>query len=140
MENKQKFENELNQFRLLKEQRDMYQGQLELINAYLRNRLNTKATLQNLKEGVNKNDDILVPIGGLVGIHASIQETAKVLLFIGTDTVIEKSVDDSIAFIDKLIEQHNEQLKYLTERIQQLDLNIERLSQSIQSSYSQREG
>lgn len=136
MENNQNLQNQLYQFRIIKEQRDMFQGQLEIINASLGNLINTKNTLKNLKDGVNKDDEILIPIGGLVGINASIQDVKKVLLFIGEDVVIEKSVDESIDFIEKLINQHNDQIKNLAERIQKLDLAIQGMSQSIQDNYS----
>ncbi|MFX0181378.1 MAG: prefoldin subunit alpha, partial [Candidatus Hodarchaeota archaeon] len=110
----------------------------EIINASLGNYLNTKYTLQNLKDGVKKDDEIIIPIGGIVGVKASIQDTEKFLLFIGKDTVIEKNIDESIEFIEKRIQQHNEQIKSLSQIIQKLDLTIQGMSQSIQNSYSER--
>jgi len=138
MENSQNFERQLYQFRYLKEQREMLQGQLEIVNASLSNLRTTKSTLENLKEGVNKDDEILLPIGGLVNIKASIKDTEKVLLYINQDTVIEKTVAESIEFIDKLVSQHNEQIKFLTERIQLLDLNLQGMSQELQNRMDQR--
>jgi prefoldin alpha subunit len=139
MENNDNLQNQLYQVRIFKEQRDMFQGQLEIINASLGNLVNTKHTLQNIKDSVKENDEIIIPVGGLVGIKALIQETEKTFLYIGKDTVIEKNISDSIEFIDKLIEQHNEQLKFLAERIQQLDLTIQGMTRSIQNSYSKRD-
>ena len=138
MQNSQNFERQLYQFRYLKEQRDMLQGQIEIVNASLSNLLTTKNTLENLKEGVNKDDEILVPIGGLVNIKASIKDTEKVLLFINQDTVIEKNLIESIEFIDKLITQHNEQIKFLTERIEVFELNLQGMSQQLQNRMDQR--
>lgn len=138
MEKNQNLQNQLYQLRILREQRDMYQGQLEIINASLGNYLNTKYTLQNLKDGVKDNDEILIPVGGVVGVKASIQDTEKFLLFIGKDTVIEKNIDESIEYIEKLIQQHSEQIKSISEVVQKLDLNIQGMSQSIQNSYSEK--
>jgi len=138
MENSQNFERQLYQFRYLKEQREMLEGQLEIVNASLSNLRTTKSTLENLKAGVNTDDEILVPIGGLVNIRASIKDTEKVLLYINQDTVIEKNVAESIEFIDKLVSQHNEQIKFLTERIQLLDLNLQGMSQELQNRMDQR--
>jgi len=134
----QNLQNQLYQLRILREQYDMYQGQLEIINASLGNYLNTKYTLQNLKDGVKENDEILIPIGGIVGVKASIKDTERFLLYIGKDTVIEKSVDESIDFIEKLIQQHNEQLKSISEIVQKLNLTIQGMSQSIQDNYSKK--
>jgi len=137
MEERENLERQLYQFRYLKEQRDMYQGQFEIVNASLLNLINTKNTLDNLKDGIEKDTEILVPIGGLVSIKASIKDTEKVLLYISQDTVIEKTIPDSIEFINKLIDQHNEQLKFLTERLQTLDLTLQSMSQTLQRGSGQ---
>ncbi|MFX1357744.1 MAG: prefoldin subunit alpha [Promethearchaeota archaeon] len=137
MEDRENIEKQLYQFRYLKEQRDMYQGQFEIVNASFLNLVNTKNTLENLKSGIEKDTEILVPIGGLVSIKAAIKDTEKVLLYISQDTVIEKTIPDSIEFINKLIDQHNEQLKFLTERLQTLDLTLQSMSQSLQRGAGQ---
>lgn len=137
MEDRENIEKQLYQFRYLKEQRDMYQGQFEIVNASLLNLVNTKSTLENLKTGIQVDTEILVPIGGLVSIKATIKDTEKVLLYISQDTVIEKPIPDSIEFINKLIDQHNEQLKFLTERLQTLDLTLQGMSQSLQRGSGQ---
>ena len=138
MENNQDLEQQLSQYRYIKEQRDMYQGQFEIINASLGNLYTTKLTLDNLKEGVNENDEILVPIGGLASIKATIKDTKKVLVYVKNDTIIEKSVEEAIEFISNLIEQHNTQLKFLQERIFSLDLNLQNMNQILQSRMTQQ--
>ena len=138
MENNQNVEQQLNQYRYIKEQRDMFQGQFEIINASLGNLFTTKLTLDNLKEGVNENDEILVPIGGLTSIRAIIKDTKKVLVYVKNDTIVEKTTEEAIEFISKLIDQHNTQLKFLQERIYNLDLNIQSMNQMLQSSMGQQ--
>ena len=136
MENKQNFEKQLQQFRYIKEQRDMFQGQFEIVNASLGNLYTTKKTLDNLKDGVDENDEILIPIGGLVSIKGSFIDTKKVLVSVNQDTVIEKTIEESIEFIDKLMKQHNEQLKFIKERILTLDYNLQGLNQMFQGKMS----
>ncbi len=138
MENNQNLEQQLNQFRYIKEQRDMFQGQFEIINASLGNLYTTKLTLDNLRDGVNENDEILIPIGGLASIKATIKDTKKVLVYVKNDTIIEKTVEDAIEFILKLIEQHNTQLKFLRERILSLDLNLQGINQILQNKMAQQ--
>lgn len=121
------------QFRYLKEQRDMFANQLEIVNASLNNLMNTKATTENLKN-VKEGEEILVPIGGLINIHATIKDPKKILLYISQDVVIEKDLDSSIEFIDKIIGQHNEQLQFLRTQIQNLDLNLQNMSYAFQRS------
>ncbi|NHJ19962.1 MAG: prefoldin subunit alpha [Candidatus Lokiarchaeota archaeon] len=138
MENDQSLEVQLSQYRYIKEQRDIFQGQFEIINASLGNLYTTKLTLDNLKDGVNDNDEILIPIGGLVNIKATLKETKKVLVYVKNDTVIEKTVEEAIEFVTKLIEQHNTQLKFLQERIYNLDLNLQSMNQILQNRMSQQ--
>jgi len=136
MEPSQEYQEQLLKFRYLKEQRDMFQGQLEIVNASLGNIMNTKLTVENLKEDVSKDNEILIPIGGLVNLKASIKEPEKVLLAVTQDVVIEKDLDGTIEFLDKMIEQHNKQIQFLRTQIQNVDINLQEISQNIQRSYT----
>ena len=129
----------LYQYRYLKEQRDMFQQQLEIINASLNNLMNTKATIENLKN-VKEGEEILVPIGGLINLHATIKNPKKILFYVSQDVVIEKDLDSSIEFIDKIIGQHNEQIQFLRTQIQNVDMNLQKMSNSFQrSDFQQRQ-
>ena len=132
MQSSQEYQEQALKFRYLKEQRDMFQNQLGIINASLGNVLNTKKTLENLKQGVNEGDEILVPIGGLVYIKADIKETKKVLLGVTQDIIIEKNLDDALEFLANLIEQHNKQLQFLAKQLQNLEINLQEVSQLLQ--------
>ncbi len=136
METSNEYQEHLIKFQYLKEQLDMFQGQLEIVNASLANTLNTKKTVENLKEGVNQGDEILVPIGGRVNLKASIKETEKVLLAVTKDVVIEKDLNSTLEFLDKIIEQHNKQIQFLRSQIQSIDLNLQAISQNIQREYT----
>jgi len=137
MENPQNLEKQLYQFRYTKEQLEMFQGQFEIFSASLGNLITTKVTLENIKEGVKQDDEVLIPIGGIVSIKTSIKDTEKILLHVSPDTIIEKNIDGSIEFIEKLITQHNERLQFLRERIQNLNITLQGMSQSIQKGYGQ---
>ena len=138
MENNQNFDQQLNQYRYLKEQRDMFQGQFEIVNASLRNVFTTKRTLDSLLEGVSENDEILIPIGGLASIKATIKDAKNVLVSVNQDTIIEKTVEEAVEFLTKLIDQHNVQLKFLKERIFALDLNLQGMNQILQQRMAQQ--
>ena len=138
LESSKNYQEQLLKFRYLKEQRDMYQGQLEIINASLGNILNTKTTVENLKEDVKDGDEILVPIGGLASIRASIKDPEKILLSVTQDVIIEKDLNGTIEFLDKLIEQHNKQIQFLRTQLQNLDITLQEASNLIQRGISQR--
>jgi prefoldin alpha subunit len=137
MENNQNFEQQLYQFRYLREQRDMLAQQLEIINASLGNLLTTKTTTENLKE-VKEGEEILVPIGGMISLKAKIMNPEKVLLYVSQDVIVEKDLDGTIEFIDKLIEQHKEQINYLGNQIQNFDINLQGMSNLIQRGRPQQ--
>ena len=120
-------------FRYLKDQRDMFVGQLDLLNASLGNILNTKNTLENLKN-VKEDEEILVPIGGLANIKAVIKDPQKIILYINQDVAIEKDLDKSMEFLEKIIAQHNEQINFLRTQIQNMDANLQSMSQQFQQS------
>ena len=105
LEESRETQQQLYKFRYLKEQRDMFQEQMEMINASRANIINTRTTLENIKSGVKENDEILVPIGGIVNIKASIKEPDKVLLTVNQDLVIEKNIDGAVEFLEKIFEQ-----------------------------------
>ena len=137
LENTQNAQELLYQFRYLREQRDMLASQLDFISASLRNLTNTKTTVANLKD-LKEGEEILLPIGGIINVKARIKNPEKVLVFVNQDVVIEKDLDSSIEFLDRLIEQHNQQIEFLQTQLQNLDANIARMSQTLQPAVPQQ--
>ena len=133
METNQNAQELVYRFRYLKDQRDILASQLDLLNASLGNILNTKNTLENLKN-VNDDEEILVPIGGLANVKATIKDPQKIILYVNQDIAIEKDLDNSIEFLDKIVTQHNEQINFLRNQIQNLDVNLQSMSQQFQRS------
>lgn len=133
MENSQNLQQQITQYRYIEEQRDLYQSQLELVNASLMNLQNTKLTLEKIKEGVKEDDEILLPIGGLVKIRAIIKDTQRLLVSVGQDVVIEKSLDDSISFLDNIIDKQKESLKFVVEKLQNIEIALQSMGESIQN-------
>jgi prefoldin alpha subunit len=127
---------QLTQFRLLREQREMFKDQLEMINASLASITQTKKTVENLKT-VKEGDDILIPIGGVAEMKAKVTNPEKILLYISQDVVVEKTPDEALEHIDELIENHQEQIKYLQQKIQEIESNLQGLSQQFQQAYAQ---
>ena len=133
MENSQNLQQQLTQYRYIEEQRNLYQSQLELVNASLANLQNTKLTLEKIKESVKEEDEILLPIGGLVKIRAKIMDTQRILVSVGQDVVIEKSLDDSISFLESIIDKQKESLKFVVEKLQNIELALQSMGESIQN-------
>ena len=133
MEDSQNLQQQLTQYRYIEEQRNLYQSQLELVNGSIVNLQNTKLTLEKIKEGVKDDDDILLPIGGLIKIRAKITDTQRILVSVGQDVVIEKSLDDSISFLENIIDKQKESLKFVVEKLQNIELALQSMGESIQN-------
>ncbi|MFW9867900.1 MAG: prefoldin subunit alpha [Candidatus Thorarchaeota archaeon] len=138
MEPSQDYQEQLQIFRILREQREMYQGQLEILNVSRANIVNTKITIENIKEDVKLNDEILIPIGGMANIKASIKDPEKVLLAITQDVIIEKNLDGTIEILDKRIEQHDKEIQFIKTQLQNIDINLQKTTQLIQRGYRQQ--
>ncbi|MHA2182206.1 MAG: prefoldin subunit alpha [Promethearchaeota archaeon] len=134
----QNYQDQLQMFSYLKQQRDAYQGQLEYLNAILANYLTTKATLENLKEGVEVGDEILVPIGGIANIKATIKDTEKIIVAVTQDVMIEKDLDGAVEFLDNRIEQNNKEIQFIRSQLQNLEVNLQKTSQLLQQGYRQK--
>lgn len=138
MESSQDYQEQLQIFRILREQQEMYQGQLEILNVSRANIMNTKITIENLKEGVKENDEILIPVGGMANIKASIKDPEKVLLAVTQDVIIEKDLDGAIELLDKRIEQHDHEIQIIRTQLQNIDINLQKTTQLIQRGYRQQ--
>ena len=138
MESSQDYQEQLQIFRILREQQEMYQGQLEILNVSRANIMNTKITIENMKEGVVENDEILIPIGGMANIKASIKDPEKVLLAVTQDVIIEKDLDGAIDLLDKRIEQHDKEIQIIRTQLQNIDINLQKTTQLIQRGYPQQ--
>ena len=124
------------EFQALRERKDMYEQNLELLHASLSNLTNTKETVRNL-ENVKEGDEILIPVGGLVNLKATIKEPENILLSV-SDVVIEKNIEGSIEFLDKLINQHQEQIKFLNEQLEEIEIRLQAISRMFrQGSFPQ---
>lgn len=137
MENPQQNSQQLAyQFQHLREQKDMYEQNLDIIQASLNNLITTKKTIENL-HNVEDGEEILVPIGGMINLRAKIMNPEKVLLSVSDDVIIEKNLDRSSEFIQKLIEQHREQVEFLNEQIDKIEANLQGISQMFRQGMGQ---
>lgn len=127
------------EFNQLRETKQMYEQNLDLMDASLNNLKVTKETIENLDQ-LEEGEEILLPVGGLIHIKANIKEPKKVLLSVADDTVVEKTVGDSIEFVEKLIDQHQEQVNFLRSQVEQIESRLQYISQIFQRGMGQQPG
>ncbi|TFG00835.1 MAG: prefoldin subunit alpha [Promethearchaeota archaeon] len=125
------------EFNYLRESKQMYEQNLDLMDASLKNLSVTKETIQNLDQ-LKEGEEILLPVGGLIYVKANIKDPNKILLSVADDTVVEKTIEGSIEFIDKLIQQHREQVNFLNTQVQQIEARLQYISQIFQQGMGQQ--
>ncbi len=86
------------------------QAQISELEKQLDEISSKKAELLFIKESLNQiknqsNKDILLPLGSGILIRGKLTDDKKVLVNIGGNTIVEKSVDEAKQIIDKQIEE-----------------------------------
>ena len=52
--------------------------------------------------------------------------------------MVEKDTEGTIEFLDKIIEQHNQQIEFISKQLNQVEMTLSRMSQLIQQGYPQK--
>jgi prefoldin alpha subunit len=92
-------------------------------------------SLENLEEQKGESE-LMVPIGGDCFINARSEEVDKVVVGIGGNIFVEKSIPDAKAILEKRIKLFNESAQKIMGNIQDLELKAQQLSQRNQEIYT----
>jgi len=115
---------------------------LEMQSSYLQAAINdynkAKMTLEQLDK-IEKNTEILIPIGGSTFINAVSTDTSKVLFDIGSGIVTEKNTQDAISRIDKRLEDLQKTQDRLLSMVQQLQEEAIDISTKAQKLYEEQQ-
>jgi len=136
MKNQQDLQRQLQNLNLLQQQFESLKNQIEIIDNSLHLVKITKKTIEGLTE-LKSGDEIVVPIGGMAYIKANTLEPNKILMYVGSDVIIEKNYEESTKYIDELIKRHNEQRELLENQYIQLDAHIKSITPRVQQQLSQ---
>ncbi len=136
MKNQQDLQRQLQSLNILQQQFEFLKNQIDTIDNSLHLVKTTKKTIEGLAE-LKSGDELVVPIGGMAYIKANILEPNKILMYVGSDLIIEKNFEESTEYIDELIKRHNEQRELLANQYIQLDAHIKSLTPRVQQQLSQ---
>jgi len=87
-------------------------------------------------EGLKESKEILVPLGGGVFVKAVVQDTQRVIVNVGADVFVEKSMEESIADLKKTSEELNEAENKIKEQMAKTLAVIEKLQKELESKIS----
>jgi prefoldin alpha subunit len=122
---------------LYKAQLDNFVKQNNIINLSLQECMRARETLSKYKE-LQFDDEVLVPIGADIYIFSKVTASQKVLVGIGSNTIIETTIDYAITKCDMKIKELREGGKQISERIMNIEREINLLSQKVQKELEKR--
>ena len=123
---------------LIKTQLEGLSQQGELFEITTNELIRARETLTNIKE-LPSDKEILIPIGGDVFIYSTVSDVKKVLISIGSGTMIEDETENAIEKLDNRLvnlTQTNQNILQTISRLQQqaqdLSMKIQELSREMQ--------
>ena len=121
-----------------KEQMNTLEMQSSYVQAAITDYNKVKITLEQLGN-LDKDTEILLPIGGSTFINAITKDKSKVLFDIGGGVVMEKTSDDAIKKIDKRIDDLQKTQEKLLETMQNLQNEATEISAKAQKLLAEKE-
>ncbi|HDQ16424.1 MAG TPA: prefoldin subunit alpha [Bacteroidetes bacterium] len=135
-------EEELQKYMMVLEQYKEQINQLDMQSQYLQAAVmdynKAKITLENLSK-TDDDSETLIPIGGGAFVYASLKNTSKVLIDIGSDLVAEKNFEGAIKKIEKRIEELQKNQDRVNNLIEQYQAEAADISEKAQEIYNERQ-
>lgn len=124
MQETEEFQKKYTEYSVYKSQVDALANEIAIINTTLNNLSAAKTTIENVNK-LTEKQEILVPIGGNAFLKATIDDTKNVLLNIGSNVIVNKSIADALQVIEKQISDLTKAQESLSAKIEDLTSKIE---------------
>ena len=87
-------------------------------------------------EGLKQSKEVLVPLGGGVFVRAVVEDRDKVIVNVGADVFVEKSIDETIEDLKGSSEELNRAESRIKEQIAKTLAVVEKLQKELESKVS----
>lgn len=121
---------------LARAQLDGLAKQGELLRMALEEHMRAKETISRFNK-TKTGEKLLVPVGADCFVFAAVENNEDVIVSLGSDVMITDTTGDAIAKLDKRIEQMNDSEEELAKRMAELDGEVARLTEKVQSEYDE---
>ena len=121
---------------LARAQLDGLAKQGDLLRMALEEHLRAKETISRFNK-TKTGEKLLVPVGADCFVFAAVENSEDVIVGLGSDVKIMDTTGDAIAKLDKRIKQMNDSEEELAKRMAELDGEIARLTEKVQSEYDE---
>ncbi len=115
----------------LQDQAKMLASNIEMLSIYLQELATSKVTLEGIQT-LKKGDEILVPIGASSFIRARIDDTEKVIVGIGANVSMNKTMEQALEGLEKRITFTQSRIKENDEKYRVVATKLEELSAKAQ--------
>jgi len=122
---------ELEQFQLLNEQAEQLNQYKEMLSQQL-SEIELSISSLNEINNIPENAGMLAPVANGIFINASLKDNSKVMVNVGANTVVEKSIPEAI----KLLENEK---KGLAERLNEAETVLSQLNSQLSTIYGEAE-
>ncbi len=140
MEEKQEeFQRLSSEIEVLRNQANVHNQNLELLNASLDEMKQTLESLEELKSA-EPGTETLIPLGSGSFIRSSLKQNDRVIIGVGSDISIEKDVDEAKAIVDKRVQRMEEATQRTQEQLEEISGRLEDLTPKWQELYSELSG
>ena len=128
----EEIQRQLYQIELYKQQINRLQeelGKIELL------KLEILKSIESM-EGLKQSKEVLVPLGGGVFVRAVVEDRDKVIVNVGADVFVEKSIDETIEDLKGSSEELNRAESRIKEQIAKTLAVVEKLQKELESKVS----
>jgi len=119
------------QYNFYKQQAQGLLQEISLLNQTTQNISTAREVLSNIESAKDKSE-ILVPVGGNTFLKAKLEDTENVLIGIGADVVLKKSMPEAISTIDEQLENLKNTGEKFSNQMQDLEKKMRVLEPEIQ--------
>lgn len=114
----------------LQQQMNQIQQQITLFNNQITEFHKLKDNLKNLKK-VKPGEEMFSPLGAGIYVKAEIKDTKEVLMRVGSNIIVTKTIDEADKLIEKQIKEMEAAIKQMEHNLQEAALLAQKLEQEI---------
>lgn len=131
-------EEKVMQAEILKKQAEAASAQLELVMKTLIEMTTTREVLKEIS-GLAKGTETLVPLGSGAYLKAALSDNSRVLVGLGAETVVEKTIPEAAGLLDEQIIKVEEAREKLVETVEQINATLRILVPDLEFSIAAAE-
>lgn len=131
MESQQEIQQLVQLLQSYQETIEVLNQQQALLQSTIEDHRQAHEALSNLDE-LDEEGTIMIPLGGQQFVHASIEETDKVLSSVGAGVVVEEDLEGALERSKERIDELQDATDQIEERIEEVTEEAQRLQQRAQ--------